>query len=146
MDQTTVSGRIGRISLADGERPRLSFSIASDRSYKDRNGAKVERTQWYNCTLWGNRAIALSQYMAVGDMTLIQGQVGVSTYENREGEVVASLDLTVSDVTLLPNARRESGAQEASPAPKRAAAPRKGKAPARKAVAHDFDEDGLPFD
>jgi len=137
MDKTTVVGRIGRVKLFEGDRPRLCFSLASDRSYKDRSGQKVERTQWYNCTIWGSRAASLSRYMAVGDMTLVEGQASVSTYENRDGEVVASLDLTVEDVTLLPNGRRK----EEAPAPAKAAPKR-----AAKATRAAFDDDDLPFE
>ena len=45
------------IELKDGKGTSVcSFSIATNRSYKDNNGEKVESTEFHNVVAWGKLA------------------------------------------------------------------------------------------
>jgi len=91
----------------------VSFSVAVSPWNKDRG-----ETQWFRCSWFGDRAVKVANYIRKGDAIDVTGEVTLREYERRDGSSGASLELRVSDVTLL--GRRD---REEAPPPRRAAPP-----------------------
>ena len=75
----------------------LNFSVAFDSGWGDK-----KTTSWANCSLWGKRAESLSPYIVKGAKIGIVGELSLRSYESN-GKAGTSLDVNVSDVTLLGN-------------------------------------------
>jgi len=75
----------------------LNFSVAVNAGYGDK-----KTTSWANCSLWGKRAEALSPYILKGQKIGIVGELSLRSYESN-GKAGTSLDVRVSDVTLIGN-------------------------------------------
>jgi single-strand DNA-binding protein len=73
-----------------------SFSVALSSGYGDK---KV--TTWLNCSLFGKRGETLAQYITKGTLLGVVGEFQARPYTTKEGAEKISLEVRVSDVTLL---------------------------------------------
>lgn len=80
-----------------------SFSVALSSGYGDK---KV--TTWLNCSLFGKRGETLAQYITKGTLLGVVGEFQARPYTTKEGAEKISLDVRVSDVTLLGKKESES--------------------------------------
>jgi single-strand DNA-binding protein len=52
-----------------------SFSLATNRRWKDGNGQDVDETTWFRVSIWGKRAEAANQYLQKGSKVLVEGRL-----------------------------------------------------------------------
>ncbi len=71
----------------DNGRKKASFTIATNDFYTDKNGEKVEKTEWHNIGAWGKLADILTDHIGKGDQVLIQGKLTHRKYEDNSGQV-----------------------------------------------------------
>lgn len=62
-----------------------SFSIATTRVYKDKNGVKQEDTQYHNIVAFGPQAETIAQYMRKGSSILIEGRIQTRSWDTPDG-------------------------------------------------------------
>jgi len=62
-----------------------SFSVATKDSFADRSGARQERTDWHNITVWGKQGEACAQYLKKGSPVYIEGRISYREYEAKDG-------------------------------------------------------------
>jgi single-strand DNA-binding protein len=103
--KVVIVGRLGQDPemryLPDGT-PVTSFSVATDRRWKDRNGQAQERTTWFRVSVWGPQAEACTQYLAKGRTVLVEGEMQEpKPYQAKSGEWRASLDVKAQRVQFL---------------------------------------------
>ena len=129
MNNITIAGGLGRDAelkyLNNGD-PICNFSVA-DSQGRDKG------TIWWNCTLFGKRAEALSQYLTKGQSVTVVGTVTEREWQDKEGAKRKSMDVRVSEIAL------QGGRKESEPQEERRTAPKP--APAQES----FDDDSIPF-
>ena len=59
----------------------LSIGVATNRTYKDKEGKKVEETEFHNVTAFGRTAEVIEQYFNKGDEIYIVGRLKTSSWE-----------------------------------------------------------------
>ena len=59
-----------------------SFSIATNRVWKDQNGAKQESTEYHNIVVFGRQAETSAQYLKKGSSALIEGRIQTRSWES----------------------------------------------------------------
>lgn len=62
-----------------------SFSVATDESYKGKDGQKVEATEWHNVTVWGKQAEFVANYLAKGRLVYVEGKLKTEKYTGKDG-------------------------------------------------------------
>jgi single-strand DNA-binding protein len=62
-----------------------SFSVASNRVWKDANGQKQEEAEFHNVVAFGRTAENIERYFDRGDEIYIQGRLKTSSWEAKEG-------------------------------------------------------------
>jgi single-strand DNA-binding protein len=63
----------------------VSFSVATSENYTNKNGEKVEQTEWHRIELWDNLANIAEQYLKKGDMVYIEGKIRTEKWTDKEG-------------------------------------------------------------
>ena len=129
MNSITIVGGLGRdaeIKYLNNGDPICNFSVA-DSQGRDKG------TIWWNCSLFGKRAEALSQYLTKGQSVTVVGTITEREWQDKEGNKRKSMDVRVSEIAL------QGGRRDAEPQEERRAAPKP--APAQ----DNFDEDLIPF-
>ena len=139
---------IGRVQPNDPElrytqtgQPVCSFKLVTDESYKDKEGNKVERSEWHHIVAWGKVGEIIAQYAKKGSQMYVEGRIQTRKYEDKEGQTRYSTDIVLSEFSFLGGGPREEGAQSGGAMSSGAAEPSYS-APVN---AHSATDDDLPF-
>jgi single-strand DNA-binding protein len=62
-----------------------TFSVATKDSFADKSGARQERTDWHNITVWGKQGENCAQYLKKGSPVYIEGRISYREYEAKDG-------------------------------------------------------------
>lgn len=62
-----------------------TFSLATSENYTDKNGEKVEQTEWHRVDLWENQATVAEKYLKKGDLAYIEGKIRTEKYTDKDG-------------------------------------------------------------
>lgn len=100
------------------------FSAAYDDGYGD-----SKKTEWLDCSAWGDRYTKLAEYLKKGTQVVVDGTIGT-----REHDGKTYLTLRIEDIKLV----AKSGGGEA----RAASSPRQQQQPV---PTDDFADDDLPF-
>lgn len=63
----------------------VSMSLATNYTYKDQSGSKVEKTDWHNIIAYGKLAETLAQYVEGGQQMLFEGRLNTQSWQ-KDGE------------------------------------------------------------
>ena len=103
--KTVLIGRLGRDPeqryTQDGVAV-TSFSVATDRRWKDAQGQAMAKTTWFRITAWRQLAEVCAQYLRKGAMVMVEGELAEpKPYAAKDGTWKASLDVTANVVKFL---------------------------------------------
>ena len=59
-----------------------SFSVATNRVWKDKNGAKQEAADYHNIVVFGRQAETVAQYMKKGSQVMIEGRMQTRSWDD----------------------------------------------------------------
>ena len=79
------------------------FSLATNESFKNSKGEKVEDTQWHNVVLWGGLAEVAEKYLKKGMEVVIEGKIMYRTYETDKGEKKYVTEIVGNDLLMIGN-------------------------------------------
>jgi len=99
MNNITISGRIGRdaeLRTTQGGMQVLSFAVASSKKVKGE-----EKTTWFDCSLFGQRAMSLQPYIVKGGQLVVSGSIELQTFQKNDGTQGAKIQVFVNDVDLV---------------------------------------------
>ncbi len=97
-------GRLGakpEIKTFDNGKKLANISLATNESYKNQKGEKVEETQWHRLSAWGKIADIAEKYTDKGMEVAISGKLVYRSYENKQGEKQYSTEIQVNELLLL---------------------------------------------
>lgn len=60
-----------------------SFSIATNRVWKDKNGARQEAADYHNIVVFGRQAETVAQYMKKGSQVMIEGRMQTRSWDDQ---------------------------------------------------------------
>src|SRR3990172_8419714 len=60
-----------------------SFSVATNRVWKDKNGAKQESVDYHNIVVFGRQAETVAQYLKKGSSALVEGRMQTRSWEDK---------------------------------------------------------------
>ena len=63
-----------------------SFSLATNRTYKDANGEKQDQAEYHNIVVWGKLADITEQYVTKGKKLYIEGRLQTRSWETDSGK------------------------------------------------------------
>lgn len=90
----------------------MSFSLAVNRVWKDKQGMKQEEVEFINCVAWGRTAEVISQYAVKGQNLFIEGRLKTSNYQDKNGVTKYKTEVIVSEMQF---GQKPKGAQESPP-------------------------------
>ena len=88
VNKVQLIGRLGsnpEMKTFDNGKTMARLSIATDNSYRDSNGKKVEDTQWHNLVCWNKTAELAERLLTKGKEIAIEGKLVNRSYEDGEG-------------------------------------------------------------
>lgn len=144
VNRITLLGNLGKDpesrSLPSGEAVS-TFSIATTEQWKDKSGAKQERTDWHRIEFIGRIAEVANEYLKKGSQAYIEGSVRYDKYTDKEGVEKITTKIRGEKLVLLggkPQGGSTSDTGEERPAAEKPAVKKS------KQANDDFDDD-IPF-
>lgn len=78
-----------------------SFSIATSEAYTNKDGQRVEQTEWHRIELWDNLANIAEQYLKKGNSAYVEGRIRTEEYTDKDGIVRRSVKIRGTALTLV---------------------------------------------
>ncbi len=139
LNQCNFIGRLGKdpeIRYTPTGSAVANLSLACGDDYKDKQGQKVEQTNWIRVVAFGKLADIIAEYVKKGDPVYISGKQVTRKWQNQEGKDQYTTEIVADQMQMLGG--RQDTAPKSQPAPsQQASAPQAG--------IDDFDETGIPF-
>jgi single-strand DNA-binding protein len=150
INKVILVGNLGKdpeLSYLPSGQSVAKFSLATSRSYKDKNGELKEETEWHNIVAWGKLGEICAQYLTKGRQAYIEGRIQSRTWEGRDGNKRTSVDIVASDMQML-GGRGEGGGSAEKPS--RTVASEHSSAPSmdegsQETGAPEITDDDIPF-
>jgi len=79
----------------------VNFSIATNRTFKDRDGKKQEQTDFHNVVVFGRQADTVSQYLKKGSSVFVEGRMQTRSWE-KEGQKMYRTEVVADRVQFGP--------------------------------------------
>lgn len=88
------------VNLESGSK-LAKFSIATNESYKNAQGEKVQDTQWHNIVAWNKTADIIEKYLEKGNEIALEGKLATRSYEDKEGQKRYITEIICNEIVLL---------------------------------------------
>lgn len=104
LNKAILIGHLGKDSevwSTPSGRHKLSFTLATNRSYKDKAGEWKEEVDWHNVVAWGEHFAAKKELLTRGKQVYVEGRIQLRKYQTREGEERSVTEVNVWRMFLL---------------------------------------------
>ncbi len=86
-----------------------TLSVATNESWKDKNGDKQEKTEWHRVKFTRKLAEIVGDYVKKGQQIYVEGKLETSKYTDKQGIERYSTDIIANEMQMLGG--RPSGAE-----------------------------------
>ena len=111
VNRAILVGRLGRdpeTRYTSGGQAVCNFTLATDETYRDRNGERQKRTEWHRIVVWGKQAEIAQQYLRKGSLIFVEGRIQTRQWDDREGQKRTTVEIVASNFRML-GGRGEGG-------------------------------------
>ncbi len=77
------------------------ITLATNDSYKNDKGEKVEQTEWHRLSAWGKTAEIIEKYVTKGKEIAIEGKLTHRSYDDKEGVKRYITEVVINEVLFL---------------------------------------------
>lgn len=78
-----------------------NFRVASNRSWKDRDGTAHEDTEWFRVVAWDKLGEICNQYLTKGSRVYIEGRLQTRKWTDRDGQERYTSEVVAQDMIIL---------------------------------------------
>ena len=103
-NKVQLIGRLGAkadFKILEGDKKVAKFSLATNETYRNAKGDKVEETTWHQLVAWGKTAEIIHQYTDKGSEIAIEGKLINRSYTGKEGIKKYITEIQVNEVLFL---------------------------------------------
>ncbi|MCK9163461.1 MAG: single-stranded DNA-binding protein [Bacteroidales bacterium] len=103
VNKVILIGNLGKdpeIIVFDGIK-KASFTLATSESYKNKDGEKIEQTEWHNIICWRNLADNAEKILKKGMHIYVEGKLRNNHWEDKDGNKRHSIAIVADDFIPL---------------------------------------------
>jgi len=104
VNKAILVGNLGKdpeIRSLDSGVKVATFSMATTESYKDREGKRVDSTEWHNVVLWRGLAEVAEKYLKKGNSIYVEGRIKTRSWDDKEGNKRYTTEIVGDNMTML---------------------------------------------
>ncbi len=90
-----------------------TLRIATDESWKDKSGEKVQKTEWHRVVTFRKLAEICGSYLSKGRLVFIEGKLQTRSWEDKEGQKRYMTEIVASNMQML-ESKGSGGSREAA--------------------------------
>ncbi|HRG57352.1 MAG TPA: single-stranded DNA-binding protein [Bacteroidia bacterium] len=110
INKVILAGNLGKdpeVRHLEGGAVVANFPLATTEYYKDKNGNKVEQTEWHNIVLWRAQAEYAEKYLKKGFTILVEGKLKTRAWEDKDKNKRYTTEIYGDSITILIGNRRD---------------------------------------
>jgi len=103
-NKVQLIGNLGQdpaIVTFDNGKKLAKFSIATSENYVNKNGEKVNDTQWHNIVAWDKTADIIEKYVTKGNRIGLDGKLTSRTYTDNDGVKRFVTEIVCANILML---------------------------------------------
>lgn len=78
-----------------------NVNIATNETYTNKKGEKVEQTEWHRIVAWDKNAEIIEKFVTKGKEIAIEGKLSTRSYDDKDGNKRYITEVVVSDIMLM---------------------------------------------
>ena len=117
VNKVILLGNLGKdpeVRYLEGGIAVAKFSLATTESYKNKDGQKVEQTEWHNVVLWRGLAELAEKALHKGSTVYVEGRIRTRSWVDKEGVKKYMTEIMGDNISIL--TRKSDSAPSASAA------------------------------
>ena len=103
-NRVSLIGHVGQdpeVKTLENGTKLAKVSLATNSYYIDRNGQRVEQTEWHRLTAWGKTADLIENHVHKGSRLAVEGRLQYRKYEDEDGRTNRFAEIRLDEVMLL---------------------------------------------
>ena len=104
LNKVMIIGRLGadpELRHGGNGHPFGRMRVATDESYTDREGNKVEKTEWHSILTFGRQAENCANYLGKGSLVFVEGSLQTRKWQDQQGNDRYSTEIKAMRVQFL---------------------------------------------
>jgi len=105
VNKVILIGNLGRdpeVRSTPSGQPVASFTLATNRRWRDKSGQRQEQTEWHNIVVWGKQAEIAGQYLTKGKQIFLEGRLQTRSWDDRQtGEKKYRTEIVCENFQML---------------------------------------------
>jgi single-strand DNA-binding protein len=106
-------GDAPELKFSSQGKPVGTFSLAVNERWKDSEGARRERVEWFQIVCFGRLAEVCGQWLVKGRHVYIEGRLQTRKWQDREGEKRTIIEVVANQVQILDRAPKNGNGAKA---------------------------------
>ena len=118
VNKAILIGRLGKdpeVRYTQDGAAVTNFTMATDETYKDKNGEKVQKTEWHRIVTFGKLAEICGNYLVKGKLIFIEGRIQTRAWEDKDGVKRNTTEIVASDMKMLDSKGQGKPGDDATP-------------------------------
>ena len=103
INKVILVGHLGKdpeVRYLEGGVSVASFPLATTETF-NKDGRKVEQTEWHNIVLWRSLADVAAKFLQKGKLVYIEGKLRTRSFEDKEGVKKYTTEIVAENFTML---------------------------------------------
>jgi single-strand DNA-binding protein len=104
VNKVQLIGRLGmnpEVRTFENKNTMVRMSLATDASYRNTEGKKVQEAHWHTLVAWGNTAKIAEKYLKKGKEIAVLGKLVNRNYTDKDGNKRNATEVHVNEFKLL---------------------------------------------
>jgi single-strand DNA-binding protein len=142
VNKVILVGRLGKdpeVRYSNNGNAVTSFTLATSRVYKDKEGKKIDDTEWHKTVSFGRTAEVCGEYLHKGSLVYIEGRIQTRSWDDKDGNKRWTTEIIIEQMRMLGSKSdsqggSQGGSSEGNDRPQDHGNP-----------TNDFPDDDVPF-
>ena len=103
-NKVQLIGRLGQdpeIRTLESGKKVAHFNLATNESYRNAEGSKIDETTWHSIVAWNGLAELSSKFLGKGREVCIEGRISYRSYTDKNGVQRNVTEIVATDLVLL---------------------------------------------
>ncbi|MDF7814626.1 single-stranded DNA-binding protein [Hymenobacter sp. YC55] len=111
INKVILVGNLGKdpeVRHLEGGVSVANFTLATNEYYKDKQGTRVERTEWHNIAAWRGLAEMAEKFLKKGQQVYLEGKIRTRQYQDKDNQTRYITEIIADEITML-GGRQQAG-------------------------------------
>ncbi len=115
VNKVILIGNLGRdpeVQTFENGLKKATFTLATTETYKSREGAREQHTEWHRIVLWRALADIAETYLKKGNQIFLEGRIRTNQWKDKDGNPRTTVEIEGTSMTMLGGRREQAAAPE----------------------------------